>query len=81
VSCVCESLATVAVIETFYEPSNVVEPVTSPAKLIVLAVCNLDYVEALPESEPYIVFALIFPFTSNFSVGVDVPIPTFPPLK
>jgi len=45
----CESLATVAVIETFYDPSKVVEPVTSPAKLIVLAVCSLDYVEALPD--------------------------------
>jgi len=60
----CESFATVADIETFYDPSKVVEPVTSPAKLIVLAVYNLDYVDALPDREPVIMpFYFMFPLT------------------
>jgi len=60
------------VIETFYDPSKVVEPVISPAKLIVLAVCSLDYVEALPLREPVIVFAVILPLTVSDLLLVEI---------
>ena len=53
-----ESAAIVAVKVTPADPSKETLPVKSPPKVIVLAVANLEAVEALPDRDPVILVAI-----------------------
>ena len=61
--------AIVVVIDAFALPSKLTEPVTSPAREIVLALAKALAVVALPDNAAVIVPAAKFPDPSRFTIA------------